>query len=157
MHICAYVYEILDINLWNFRPRIAKPLDITWTLRPFEEHVRGKWEERISVQCVSLQGSKALVLNLWVAIPFGVERPFHRCCLRLSAYQIYTLWHITVAKLQAWKSHRILLWLEVTTTWGTLSKGCSVRKVESRCQRETAASRGRILMSIFVLSHKQGS
>ena len=37
---------------------------------------------------------------------------------------------VIVAKLQLWNISKIMWWLGVTTTWGTVLKGCSVRKVE---------------------------
>jgi hypothetical protein len=42
-----------------------------------------------------------------------------------------------MAKLQLWSSSEIILWLGVTTTWGTLLKGCSVRKVESHYPKDS--------------------
>ena len=46
-------------------------------------------------------------------------------------YQIFTLQLITVAKLQLWRGNETILWLRVTTTWGTVLKSCSNRKVEN--------------------------
>lgn len=42
-----------------------------------------------------------------------------------------TLLFVTITKLQLWNTNKIL-WLGVTTTWGTVLKGCSIRKVENR-------------------------
>ena len=50
--------------------------------------------------------------------------------IRCPAYQIFTLWLITIAKLQLW-SNRIILYLGVTTTCGTILEGHSIRKLET--------------------------
>lgn len=42
---------------------------------------------------------------------------------------------IIVAKLKLWSSNKIVLRSEVTTTWGAVLKGCSIRKVEKLCSR----------------------
>jgi hypothetical protein len=66
---------------------------------------------------------RSVVLNLWILTPLEVT------------YQILTLWFITVAKLQSWNRNGIIFWLRVTTVWGTILEGCSIRKVESCCCR----------------------
>ena len=49
--------------------------------------------------------SKTEVLNPWVMGPQGTEWPFAGGCLRPSAYQIFTSWFMTVAKLQFWSKN----------------------------------------------------
>ena len=49
--------------------------------------------------------------------------------------QIFPLWFLTVARLQLGNSNRIILWLAVRTTWGTVWKGCSIRKFENHWSR----------------------
>lgn len=39
-----------------------------------------------------------------------------------SAYQTFTLWFITAAKLQLWGNNEMILWLEVTTTRGIVAQ-----------------------------------
>jgi hypothetical protein len=54
-----------------------------------------------------------------------------------SAYQVFTLWFTTVAKLQLQSSNEIILWGGgVTTTWGTVLKGHSIRKAEMQIFQE---------------------
>jgi hypothetical protein len=36
---------------------------------------------------------------------------------------------------------KIIVWLGVTTAWGTALKGCSIRKVENHCHRRTWESK----------------
>jgi hypothetical protein len=62
-------------------------------------------------------------------IPFGVQRSFHMGHIS-DILHIRYLHYISVAKLQ-WNSNERMLWLEVTTTWGTVLKGHSIRKVET--------------------------
>lgn len=78
------------------------------------------WKERAG--CVNtctvvwLFCPTAVVLNLWVAVPLKVM---------YAAYQLFTLWFMTKAKLQS----------GVATTWGTVLKGLSTGKVENHCLR----------------------
>ena len=69
-------------------------------------------------------------LNLWIMTPFGVKLFFCRGPVRLRKYR-YLYWLITVAKLQLWKSNENSFMVGVTTTCGTLLKGCSIRKAEN--------------------------
>lgn len=50
-----------------------------------------------------LSPDSKVVLNLWVTTHVSDNTP----------YQIFTLWLVTVAKLQLWGRNRIVLWLEV--------------------------------------------
>ena len=63
----------------------------------------------------------------------GVKWPFHRVHPRHQ--NIYTMrsipQFIKVAKLQLWNSNRNNFMAGVTTTWGTVLKGHSIRKVEN--------------------------
>ena len=59
---------------------------------------------------------RIVVFNMWVSTPLGVT------------YQIFTWRFITVAQLQLWSSCKIILGLGVTMLWGTVLKGCSIRK-----------------------------
>lgn len=52
------------------------------------------------------------------------------------AYQLVTVWFVTVAKLQLWGSRTVILWPGLTT-WGTVLKHGSFRKVESHCPQWT--------------------
>ena len=45
--------------------------------------------------------------------------------------QTFTLRFVTVQNYSYEVATKIILWLGVTTTWGTVLKGCSIRKVES--------------------------
>ena len=82
--------------------------------------------------------SRAAVLNLGASTPLGESNdPLQGSHIIYPICQVFTLRFVTVAKLQVWNSNEIILWLKVTTTWGTLLKGCSVRKVESHCLRAT--------------------
>lgn len=68
------------------------------------------------------------------------------------AYQIFTLQFIPVAKLQLWSSNKIILWLGVTTTCGTVLKGCSTRKVESHysgCEIDNSPASLRMCSAVF--------
>lgn len=47
------------------------------------------------------------------------------------AYQIFTLLFITVVYVQSWSSNKILLSLGITTAWGTMVEGRSIRTIES--------------------------
>lgn len=58
-----------------------------------------------------------MVFNLW---------------LRYPANQISTLRFITVVKLWVQIRTKIMLWLEVTTKYGTVLKGHRIRTVENR-------------------------
>ena len=57
--------------------------------------------------------------------------------IRYLAYQIFTLQFTTVSKLQLWGSNKILLWLEITTTRGTILKSHRATKVENLWPRES--------------------
>jgi hypothetical protein len=65
----------------------------------------------------------AEVLNLEVMTPLGVT------------YQVFTLWPITLGKLQLWRSNKITLCSGVSTTWGTVLNGLGIRKAENHCYR----------------------
>ena len=52
--------------------------------------------------------------------------------IRHPAYQIFTLWFISVAKLQLWSSNEVILWLGVTTAWGTVLNGWNIGKAENQ-------------------------
>ena len=88
--------------------------------------------------CVSL--FRVVVLSLWVMTPL-VRWGSHSW---YSTYQIFTLKFITVTKLQLWSSSEIILWLWVSTTWGTALKCRSRRKVGDPANLEhyRAPSRG---------------
>ena len=73
--------------------------------------------------------TRPVVFNLWVWTLTRGHISDNPAC------QIFTLWFITLAKLQLWSSNKIILWLGVTTLWGTVLKGCSNRKVENHCSR----------------------
>jgi hypothetical protein len=47
--------------------------------------------------------------------------------------QIFTLWFITVEKLQLGSSNKNGFMIGVTTTWRTVLKSWKIRKVENRC------------------------
>lgn len=47
--------------------------------------------------------------------------------------QMFTSWFLIVAKLQLWSSNNIILWLGVTTMWGTVLIGPSIRVTEKHC------------------------
>ena len=49
--------------------------------------------------------------------------------------QIFALQFITVAKLQLWSSNKSNFMVGVTTTWGTVLEGHSIRKGENHCSR----------------------
>ena len=74
-------------------------------------------------------------LQQWCSVcwpwSMGVKWAFCRCHLR-SLGNTDTLWFIMVTKLQLWSSNKnLILWLGVSTTWGTVLEGCSIRKVEN--------------------------
>ena len=46
--------------------------------------------------------------------------------------QIFRSLFITIAKLQLWRSNENNFMVGVTTTWGTVSKGHNIRKVENK-------------------------
>lgn len=64
--------------------------------------------------------------------PFGVLS-------RFPAYQIFTTWLITIAKLQFRNSSRNKFMVEVTAVWGTMLKGRGIRRVENHWQSLVAA------------------
>ena len=83
---------------------------------------------------VTVSWSRVVVLKLRATIPLGSQS-------RYPAYQIFTLWFITVAKLQLWSSNEIIIWWGVTIAWGTGLKCHSIRKIESywsRCNPSSA-------------------
>lgn len=63
------------------------------------------------------------------------HNPF-MCYLRQSAYQIFNLQFITVAKLHYEVAVRIILWFGVTPVLGAISKGGRIRRVENQWFRE---------------------
>ena len=88
------------------------------------------WQHhQLEICCLNPWGFRAVVLNPWVATPCGESHDLFIWII----YKIFTLWFTTVAKLQLWISSEILLWLGVPTTWGTVLKGHSIRKVEKHC------------------------
>lgn len=50
---------------------------------------------------------------------------------RYPANQILALQFLTVAKSQAWSTNKVILWLGLPTTWGTVFKGGNIRKTEN--------------------------
>ena len=70
--------------------------------------------------------SVSMVLNLW-------EEGFPN---DHQITQIFTLWFITVADYSNTVAMKAILWLEVTTTRGTILRGGSIRKVENHCCRQ---------------------
>ena len=81
---------------------------------------------------------KPEVLNPWVSPLWGVE-------YQISILHIGYLQFITVAKLQLWNSKEIILWLGVTTTWGTILKGRSTRKVKNHCLKRRKKQKIRLV------------
>jgi len=70
--------------------------------------------------------SKALVLSLWVTTPLGGG----------VTYNVSTLWLIIVEKYSYEVAAKYFYGWRVTTTWGTVFKVCSVRKVENHCSKD---------------------
>ena len=88
------------------------------------------WQHhQLEICCLNPWGFRAVVLNPWVATPCGESHDLFIWII----YKIFTLWFTTVVKLQLWISSEILLWLGVTTAWGTVLKGHSIRMVEKHC------------------------
>ena len=74
------------------------------------------------------------VLNLWVFIPFETEWSFHRDRLwPPENTDICITIHNGAAKLQLSSSNKNNFMVGVTTTWGSVSKGRSIKKVENHC------------------------
>lgn len=80
--------------------------------------------KRSSSRVRSYSYSSISVLNLWVATPLGF------------AYQTSTLQFTKVAKLQLGGSNETILWLRITTTWGTVLKDGGVWNIENHCASE---------------------
>ena len=90
------------------------------------------WQHhQLEICCLNPWAYRAVVLNPLVTTPCGES---HSLFIWITN-KIFTLWFTTVAKLQLWVISEILLWLGVTTTWGTVLKGHSIRKVEKHCSR----------------------
>jgi hypothetical protein len=70
-----------------------------------------------------------------VVLPYGL-RHLWGLHIRYLVYEIFTLWFVTEAKLQLWSSNGIIVWLGVTTTWGTVLKDFSIKKVASHCKKK---------------------
>lgn len=68
-------------------------------------------------------------LNLSVETSPGIQQSFHRP--PKASY----LGFIRVLKLELCISNEIILWLVVTTTWGTIFQHCIIRKVENHCPK----------------------
>ena len=49
--------------------------------------------------------------------------------IRYPTYQIFVQQFITLAKLQFWSSKNIILWVEITTMWASVSNSHSIRKM----------------------------
>lgn len=54
--------------------------------------------------------------------------PLQESHTRYPSHQAFTLWFITITKLQEWSSNRIHLWLGITKTWGTILKVAALRR-----------------------------
>ena len=68
-----------------------------------------EWEGCLREGCTESSKFKSrLTLEWWFSTIWRVDLPFHRGHLRPSAYQIFTLWFITVAKLQLWSSNALI-------------------------------------------------
>ena len=106
------------------------------TFAPLSSHLK-EWYYKME-HLLAL--SETVVLSLWVMTPLGTRN-------RYPAYQTFTLWFITVAKVWLWKSKKIILWLGVITTWDTVIKGHSIRKGENRSSNRLRRSRMKELIT----------
>lgn len=86
-----------------------------------------------------------MVLNLGVVSPLEGQTTIKNICIYIYIYvhrgHISDIWHIrylhqnniTVAMLQLWSSNNNNFILGVTTTWRSILKGLSIKKVENHC------------------------
>ena len=103
------------------------PLVILESLKQFENGIQmvkyAKFWPRFSAQ------QKFSICLSW---PFGdVNGTFHKGRLRpMKIIDIHIKIH-NCSKIQLWSPNKNIFWLEVTTTWGTVLKGHSIRIVEN--------------------------
>ena len=80
--------------------------------------------------------SMLVVLNLWVMTPLGIKQSFNRGYLRLSENtDIYIMIPGNSKNYSFEIATKIILWLGVTTTWGTVLDGQNTRNIENHCSR----------------------
>lgn len=73
-------------------------------------------------------------LRGWGAWVGGSKGPFTWVTYQIYCNQMSTSWFITAAKWLLWSSNKNNVMVGVSTTWGTVLKGYSIRKAEShRC------------------------
>lgn len=76
--------------------------------------------------CSLFSHFREVVLNLRVKTTLGVKQPFHR------SWILYL--YVTVHNnLLSWSGNWDNLMIGITTTWGTLIKCCSIRKIKKHC------------------------
>lgn len=142
LYKCCLIFSLLnfldDIYFHRWQPRVDNSEDTQKMLQTSFSGLRGQeaceddWLGlapdlliKPLVPAVLVEVLKAVVLILWLLTP-----------VRWPAYQIFTSWFVTVAKLQVWSSNKKIYSWVVKITWGTLWKGCSIRKVEDHCSKE---------------------
>jgi hypothetical protein len=75
---------------------------------------------------------RAVVLSLWGSTPLKVEGRIHRDHIRLWGHtDAYTMLHNSSKDYSYEIATKVILRLGVTTTWGTVLKGRSIRKTGS--------------------------
>lgn len=65
--------------------------------------------------------------------------PFWGVYIRYSAYQVFTLWLITVERFQLWHK-KVTSWLGVATVQGTLLKIQSIRRIKNHWHKRSCSS-----------------
>lgn len=114
------------VNTFLF-PEYLGSWDKAWSLVPSRRKMLPQWFHSLMVLLNhSLGQSRAVVLNLCYDT-FRVKWPFHGCYLTKTIVTTHNN-----RKSQLGINNKIILWLGgVTTTHGTILKGCSISKVEN--------------------------
>ena len=94
---------------------------------------------------------KTVILNLWAMTPLLLNDAFARVTC-----QIFTLWFITVAKIQLWSSNENYFILGGHHKMGNcILKDCSIRKVENHCLTRTMKSSTLPVLDFLFNQHLQ--
>lgn len=134
---CRYICMILRCSFLLPMMHSCRTRKLGRDAKHLKHRVMNKMK-RSSSRMRSYSYSSTVVLNLWVETPLGF------------AYQTSTLQFVKVATLQFGGSNEILLWLRVTTTWGTVFKGRSIWNIENHCSGELP---GILVLFLVVVIH----
>lgn len=85
--------------------------------------------KRFSLETVS----PAKKHNFYSSSSLHICHNYFRSHSSSPSYLIPPLKFRTAEKLSLWRRNNIILWLGVIKTWGTVLKGCSIRKTKNYC------------------------